>query len=59
MMTRRDELNPIFRNLPKWTICTISILSLPIFLFVGIAQGLWFGIESWMGELDAAANIED
>lgn len=58
-MTRRENLKPIFRNLPAWMIFTISVLSLPVFLIVGIAQGLWFGLESWMEELDAATDIED
>ncbi len=50
-MPNRDDLYPVFRQMPKWLILTIVVVSFPVYTGVMMWVGFKDGVEAWVGEI--------
>lgn len=58
-MTRRNDVNPIFRDLPKPILFAIVVLvGFPLHLIAGLFLGLLEGFENFKASLSAVYNLD-
>lgn len=58
-MTRRNDVNPIFRDLPKPILFAIVVLvGFPLHLIVGLFLGMLEGFENFKSEFSLVYHLE-